>query len=413
MKRVVITGMGVLAPNGNSVGEMWESLCNGRSGIGCVSRFDASSFSSRIGGEVKGFDPGRWISPKEAKRMDRFAQFAVCASRMAVSDAGIDLEREEPQRIAISVGSAIGGIQTIEEQHSLMATRGPQRISPFFIPMILINMAPGLIAMQLKLRGPSYSIVSGCASAAHAIGEAWLRIRSGTADVMITGGSDAAITPLSYAGFCAMKALSTRWNDTPEKGSRPFDRERDGFVLSEGAGIIILEELDHARRRGADIHAELIGYGSSTDAYHMTAPAPGGEGAVACMREALRSAAVNAEDVGYVNAHGTSTVLNDKLETMAVKKVFGPHAGKLAVSSNKSMLGHLQGAAGAVELISTAMTVKEGVIPPTINYENPDPECDLDYVPNVTRDCGVAVAISNSFGFGGHNVTLVVRRFTG
>jgi 3-oxoacyl-[acyl-carrier-protein] synthase II len=279
--------------------------------------------------------------------------------------------------------------------------------------MILINMAPGLIAMQLKLRGPSYSIVSDCASAAHAIGEAWLRIRSGTADVMITGGSDAAITPLSYAGFCAMKALSTRWNDTPEKGSRPFDRERDGFVLSEGAGIIILEELDHARRRGADIHAELIGYGSSTDAYHMTAPAPGGEGAVACMREALRSAAVNAEDVGYVNAHGTSTVLNDKLETMAVKKVFGPHAGKLAVSSNKSMLGHLQGAAGAVELISTAMTVKEGVIPPTINYENPDPECDLDYVPNVTRDCGVAVAISNSFGFGGHNVTLVVRRFTG
>ena len=410
MKRVAITGMGVLAPNGNSVGEMWEALWNGRSGMGRVTDFDISFSPSQIGGEVKGFNPSKWVSPKEAKRMDRFVQFAVAASRMAVSDAGLDLEKEEPQRIAISVGSAVGGIKTIEEQHALMMTKGPQRISPFFIPMILVNMAPGMIAMQLKVRGPAYSIVSGCASAAHSIGEAWLRIRFGEADVMITGGAEAAITPLSYAGFCAMKALSTKWNDTPEKASRPFDRERDGFVLSEGAGILILEELEHAKRRGANIYAELTGYGASMDAYHITAPDPEGEGASACMREALRSAGVNAEDVRYVNAHGTSTKLNDKLESIAIKRAFGRHARKLAVSSNKSMLGHLQGAAGAVELISTILTVKEGIIPPTINYEYPDPECDLDYVPNVARECDVAVAISNSFAFGGHNVTLVVRK---
>lgn len=411
MKRVVITGMGVLAPNGNNVREMWDALCNGRSGIGRVSHFDIRPFPSRIGGEVKRFDPSQWISPKEAKRMDRFVQFAVCASRMAVSDAGLDLEKEDPQRITVSVGSSIGGIKTIEEQHSLMMTKGPNRISPFFIPMIIINMAPAMIAMQLKLKGPSYSIVSGCASSAHAIGEAWLRIKFGVADVTITGGTDAAITPLSYAGFCAMKALSTKRNDAPEKASRPFDGERDGFVLSEGAGIVILEELEHAKRRGANICAELIGYGSSTDAYHMTAPDSKGEGAVACMRAALRNAAVDAADVGYVNAHGTSTRLNDKLETIAIKEVFGPHAGKLAISANKSMLGHLQGAAGGVELISTILTVKNSIIPPTINYEHQDPECDLDYVPNSARECTVAIAISNSFGFGGHNVTLVVRKF--
>jgi 3-oxoacyl-[acyl-carrier-protein] synthase II len=412
MKRVVITGMGVLAPNGNNVSEMWGALCNGRSGISRVTAFDISLHPAQIGGEVKGFDPNTWINAREAKRMDRFAQFAVSASKMAVEDAGLDLEREEPQRIAVSVGSAVGGISTIERQHGLMVTKGPRRVSPFFIPMILVNMAPAMIAMHLKLKGPAYSIVSGCASAAHSIGEAWFRISYGEADVVISGGADAAITPLSYAGFCAMKALSTKRNDSPEKASRPFDRERDGFVLSEGAGIVILEELEHAKRRGANIYAELIGYGSSTDAYHMTVPAPGGEGAVACMIEAMRKAAVNPGDVDYVNAHGTSTRLNDKIESMAIKNAFGRHARKLAISSNKSMLGHLQGAAGVVELISTILTVKEGIIPPTINYEYPDPECDLDYVPNVARECEVNIAISNSFAFGGHNVTLVVRKFT-
>ena len=412
MKRVVITGMGVLAPNGNNVREMWAALCHWRSGISRVTAFYTNPYPAQICGELKGFDPNTWINAKEAKRMDRFAQFAVSASKMAVEDAGLDPEREEPQRITVSVGSAIGGISTIEKQHGLMVTNGPRRISPFFIPMILVNMAPAMIAMHLKLKGPAYSIVSGCSSAAHSIGEAWFRIGYGEADVVISGGAEAAITPLSYAGFCAMKALSTKRNDSPEKASRPFDRERDGFVMSEGAGIVVLEELEHAKRRGANIYAELIGYGSTTDAYHMAVPAPGGEGAAACMIEALRKAAVNPEDVDYVNAHGTSTRLNDKLESMAIKNAFGRHARKLAISSNKSMLGHLQGAAGAVELISTILTIKEGIIPPTINYEYPDPECDLDYVPNVARECEVTIAISNSFGFGGHNVTLVVRKFT-
>lgn len=411
MKRVVITGMGVLAPNGNTVREMWDALCNGRSGIGRVTAFDTRLHAATIGGEVKGFDPHRWIHAGDARRMDRFAQFAVSASAMAAGDAGLDPEREDPRRIAVSVGSAVGGIGTIEKQHGLMLTRGPRRVSPYFIPMMLVNMAPAMIAMHLRLKGPAYSIVSGCASAAHAIGEAWLRIRHGEADVALAGGAEAAITPLSYAGFCAMRALSTKRNDSPEKACRPFDRERDGFVLSEGAGIVVLEELGRAKRRGANIYAELIGYGSSTDAYHVVLPDPGGNGAVACMREALRSAAVAPGDVGYVNAHGTSTRLNDKLESMAIKSAFGRHARKLAVSSNKSMLGHLQGAAGAVELIGTILTVRAGIIPPTINYEHPDPECDLDYVPNVARECEVAVAISNSFGFGGHNVTLVVRNY--
>lgn len=411
MKRVVITGMGALAPNGNTVREMWDALCNGRSGVSRVTAFDASPYPARIGGEVKGFDPHAWIHAKEARRMDRFAQFAVSASKMAIADAGLDLEREEPQRIAVSVGSAVGGIGTIEKQHALMVSKGPRRVSPFLIPMMLANMAPAMIAMQLKLKGPAYSIVSGCSSAAHSIGDAWFRISHGDADVVISGGAEAAITPLSYAGFSAMKALSTKRNDSPEKASRPFDRERDGFVLSEGAGIVILEELEHAKRRGANIRAELIGYGSSTDAYHVTVPTPGGEGAAACMTEALRKAAVNPVEVGYVNAHGTSTVVNDKVETAAIKKTFGSHSKRLAISSNKSMLGHLQGAAGGVELISTILAVREGIIPPTINYEYPDPECDLDYVPNVARERDVAIAISNSFGFGGHNVTLVVRRF--
>ncbi|MEI6633782.1 MAG: beta-ketoacyl-ACP synthase II [Chlamydiota bacterium] len=410
MRRVVITGMGALAPNGNNAQEMWDALCNGRSGIGPVTSFDASAFPTRFGGEVKGFDAGKYVSPKEARRMDRFVQFAVAAAKMAVEDSGLDLQAQDPQRIGVIVGSGIGGIKTIEDQHTLMVTKGPQRISPFFIPMLIVNMAPGMIAIQLKVKGPNCCIVSACASAAHSIGDAALMISAGNADLMIAGGSEAAVTPLAFAGFCALKALSTR-NDAPERASRPFERDRDGFVMAEGAGIVLLEELDHARKRGARIYAELVGYGSSADAYHMTAPAPGGEGAANCIRMAIRNAGVNPGDVDYVNAHGTSTEFNDKCETQAIKAIFGDHARKLPVSSNKSMFGHLLGAAGGVELISTVFTIIHGIIPPTINYENPDPECDLDYVPNTAREQKVKVAISNSFGFGGHNATLAVRKF--
>ena len=413
MRRIVITGMGALAPNGNSVQEMCESLRNGRSGVGRVTAFDASLLTSQIGGEVKDFDPKLWINPKEARRMDRFVQFAVAVSKMAVDDAGLDLEKHDFRRIGVIIGSGIGGIRTIEKQHSLMIEKGPQKISPFFIPMLITNMAPGMVAMQLGMKGPNCCVVSACATAAHSIGEAYLMLRYGAADAMVAGGTEAAITLLGYAGFCALKALSTQRNDTPEKASRPFDRERDGFIMSEGAGVVILEELEHARKRGAKIYSELIGYGSSADAYHMTAPAPGGEGAARCMRMALDKAGVNPEEIDYLNAHGTSTALNDKFETMAIKDVFGEHARKLPISSNKSMLGHLLGAAGGVELISTISTINNGVIPPTINYEFPDPDCDLDYVPNTAREQDVKIAISNSFGFGGHNCSLVVRKFEG
>lgn len=405
--------MGALAPNGNSVQEMCESLRNGRSGVGRVTAFDASLLTSQIGGEVKDFDPKLWINPKEARRMDRFVQFAVAVSKMAVDDAGLDLEKHDFRRIGVIIGSGIGGIRTIEKQHSLMIEKGPQKISPFFIPMLITNMAPGMVAMQLGMKGPNCCVVSACATAAHSIGEAYLMLRYGAADAMVAGGTEAAITLLGYAGFCALKALSTQRNDTPEKASRPFDRERDGFIMSEGAGVVILEELEHARKRGAKIYSELIGYGSSADAYHMTAPAPGGEGAARCMRMALDKAGVNPEEIDYLNAHGTSTALNDKFETMAIKDVFGEHARKLPISSNKSMLGHLLGAAGGVELISTISTINNGVIPPTINYEFPDPDCDLDYVPNTAREQDVKIAISNSFGFGGHNCSLVVRKFEG
>ncbi len=410
VRRIVITGVGALAPNGNNAREMWESLCEGKSGISRISSFDPTPFPTQIGGEVKGFDPKVWINPKEARRMDRFVQFAVAVAKMAVTDSGLDLQKEDLGRIGVVVGSGIGGISTIEEQHTLMVTKGPQRISPFFIPMLIVNMAPGMIAMQLGVKGPNCCIVSACASAAHSIGEAMLMIRFGDADAIIAGGTEAAVTPLGIAGFCALKALSTR-NDAPEKASRPFDKERDGFVMSEGAGVVILEELEHAKKRNARIYAELIGYGSTADAYHMTAPAPGGEGAAACMRMAVKSAGLNPEDVDYINAHGTSTGLNDKYETMAIKNVFKDHAKKLAVSSNKSMFGHLLGAAGGVELISTVFTLNHGIIPPTINYEYPDPECDLDYVPNSAREQSVKIAMSNSFGFGGHNSSLMVRKF--
>jgi len=410
VRRVVVTGVGALAPNGNNARDMWDALCNGRSGIAPVTSFDARVFPTRFGGEVKGFDPSKYVGPKEARRMDRFVQFAVAAAKMAVEDSGIDLQRQDASRIGVIVGSGIGGIKTIEDQHTLMVTKGPQRISPFFIPMLIVDMASGMIAIQLKLKGPNCCIVSACASASHAIGDAYLTITAGNADLMLAGGSEAAVTPLGFAGFCALKALSTR-NDDPAGASRPFERDRDGFVMAEGAGVVLLEELGHARRRGARIYAELIGYGASADAYHMTAPAPGGEGAAACIGMALRNARLSPADVDYINAHGTSTQFNDKCETLAVKTVFGDLARALPISSNKSMFGHLLGAAGGVELISTVFTITHGVIPPTINYEHPDPECDLDYVPNTAREQKVRVAISNSFGFGGHNATLAVRKF--
>jgi len=413
VRRVVVTGMGALAPSGNNVKEMWDSLCKGKSGIARISSFDPSPFPTQIGGEVKNFDPTKFgLNHKEARRMDRFVQFAVAVSRMAVEDSGMDLQKENPLRVGVVVGSGIGGISTIEKQHTLMVTEGPHKISPFFIPMLIVNMAPGMVAMQLGAKGPNCCIVSACASAAHSIGEAARVIRFGDADVIIAGGTEAAVTPLGIAGFCALKALSTR-NDAPEKASRPFEKDRDGFVMAEGAGVVILEELEHARKRNARIYAELIGYGATADAYHMTAPAPGGEGAAACMRMAVETAHVNPDQLDYVNAHGTSTDLNDKYETMAIKDVFGAHAKKLPISSNKSMFGHLLGAAGGVELISTILTLTHDILPPTINYETPDPECDLDYVPNVARQQKVRVAISNSFGFGGHNAALVVRKFEG
>ncbi|MDD5556277.1 MAG: beta-ketoacyl-ACP synthase II [bacterium] len=412
MRRVVITGIGAIAPNGGTAAEMWDALVHGRSGVARVTAFDPSPFPSQMGGEVKGFDPSAWIAPKEAKRMDRFVQFAVAVSKMAVEDSGLDLGREDLERIGVIVGSGIGGISTIEEQHGLMIEKGPGRISPFFIPMLIVNMAPGMVAMQLKLKGPNCCVVSACASGAHSIGEAFLHIRNDDADVIVAGGTEAAVTPLGYAGFCALKALSTR-NDAPERASRPFEKDRDGFIMAEGAGVVILEELEHARRRGARIYAELTGYGSTADAFHMTAPAPDGEGAAACMRMAIAKARVNPGEVDYINAHGTSTELNDKFETVAIRQVFGEHAPRVPVSSNKSMFGHLLGAAGGVELISTVLTITHGIIPPTINYETPDPECDLDYVPNAARERAVDVAMSNSFGFGGHNCSLVVRRFDG
>ena len=412
-RRVVITGMGVLAPNGNSVSEMWDSLVNGRSGITAVTAFDATGYPSRIGGQVKNFDPAAWTGAKQARRMDRFVQFAIAVSKMAVEDAGLDLDKEDLQRIGVIVGSGIGGIKTIEDQHSLMVRKGPGKISPFFIPMLIVNMAPGTVAMELGLRGPNFCVVSACATASHAIAEAYSMLKLGGADVMLAGGTEAAITALGYAGFCSLKALSTRRNDRPEEASRPFDAERDGFVMSEGAGVIVMEEMERAVKRGARIYAEMIGFGASADAYHMTAPAPGGVGAAACMRMALRNAEISPEEVGYINAHGTSTQLNDKFETMAVKDVFGEHARRVPMSSIKSMIGHLLGAAGGVELISTILTVERGIIPPTINYENPDPECDLDYVPNTAREREVRVAFSNSFGFGGHNATVVVKKFEG
>jgi 3-oxoacyl-[acyl-carrier-protein] synthase II len=410
MRRVVITGMGVVSPVGIGLEAFWNSLCQGASGVGKITRFDASAYPVQIAAEVKGFDPLQYIERKDLKRMDLFIQFALAAAVMSAEDSGLAFDSRDSHRIGVLVGSGMGGLWTIEEQHKVLLTRGPNRITPYFIPSLITNLASGQISIRLGAKGPNSCVSTACATGTHAVGESFKIIQRGAADVMIAGGCESTITPLAIAGFSAMRALSTR-NDEPEKASRPFDAKRDGFVIGEGAGILVLEELNHALSRGARIYAEVSGYGMSGDAYHITATSPGGEGAVRCMQMALEDAGVMPEEVDYINAHGTSTEHNDNAETQAIKTVFRDHAYKLPVSSIKSMIGHLLGAAGAAEAIATALSIKEGVIPPTINYEYPDPECDLDYVPNRARRAEVRCALTNSFGFGGTNACLVLKRF--
>lgn len=404
--------MGAVTPIGNDVPTFWRNLVAGRSGISRIDAFDVSQYPVQIAGQVRDFDPGQYVDPREARRLDRYAQFAVAAAVQAVRDAGLEITPENGERVGVYIGSGVGGIHTLLENYRTLLERGPRRVSPTVVPMMIANMAAGQVSILFGAKGPNLAPVSACATGTHAIGDSYKLIQRGAADVMIAGGSEAAIVDLALAGFSNAKALSTR-NDEPERASRPFDAERDGFVMSEGAGVVVLESLEHAKARGARIYAEIIGYGMSGDAYHIVAPEPEGNGAFRAMREALADAGIRPEDVDYINAHGTSTDLGDKLETLAIKKAFGDHARKVAISSNKSMIGHLLGAAGAVEAIATILTIQDGVIPPTINLEHPDPECDLDYVPNVAREAPVRVAISNSFGFGGHNATIVLRRFDG
>ena len=408
-RRVVITGMGVLTPLGCELEVFWQNLLAGRSGIGLVTRFDTTDFDCKIGGEVKDFKPEDFMPIKETRRTDRFTQFACGAARKAVADSGIDMTKLDADRVGVLIGSGIGGMETIEDQVGTLLQKGPRRVSPFMIPMLIVNMASGYVSMLLGAKGPNLAVVSACATATHALGEAARAIVHNDADIMIAGGTEAAITKMGYAGFCAMKALSTR-NSEPERASRPFDAQRDGFVMGEGAGVCILESLEHARKRHAKIYCEIAGYGITGDAYHMSAPAPEGEGAARSMAMALRHARLNPDEIDYLNAHGTSTPVGDKCETQAIKTVFGPHAKELAVSSTKSMTGHLLGAAGAVETAVCALAIRDNIVPPTINYENPDPECDLDYVPNKARQINVRACVNNSLGFGGHNATLIVRR---
>ncbi len=409
-QRVVVTGVGAVTPVGNTAREFWAAVCEGRSGIAPIAAFDASRLDVRIAGEIKGFDPLRVVDKKDVKKMDRFIHLALAAGVDAVEDAKIDFDRVDPTRAGCLVGSGIGGIFSILEWHKVLLEKGPGRISPFFIPAVIVNMASGQLSIRYKLKGPNSAVITACATGNHAIGDAFRLIQRGDADLMLAGGSEAMINELCVAGFCSMKALSTR-NDEPERASRPFDAGRDGFVCGEGAGVLVLERLDHARRRGARIYGEVVGYGMTADAHHMTAPDPDGDGATRAMAHALADGGLAPESVGYINAHGTSTPYNDKTETLAIKRVFGGHAPKLAISSTKSMIGHLLGAAGGVEAIVTVLALHHGILPPTINYEVPDPECDLDYIPNAARKAQVEVALSNGFGFGGTNATLAFRRF--
>ncbi len=412
-RRVVITGLGVVTPLGHELDRFWTYLLEGRCGVGPITLFDPAPYDTRIAAEVRDLDAvSAFPSAKDERRTDRYEKFGIAAAHRALLDSGLDLERVDRDQVGVILGSGIGGLATTEEQHKILLQRGPGRLSPFMIPMLILNMASGLFSMYHGLRGPNLATCSACATAAHAIGEAWRTIKMGDAQVMFAGGSEAIITPPGIGGFCAMKAMSTR-NDEPARASRPFDRDRDGFVMGEGAGVIVLEELEHARARGARIYCELVGYGNTADAHHMTAPAPGGEGAARCMRMALRSAGLTPGDVTYINAHGTSTPQGDVCETRAIKTVFGEHARRLAVSSTKGATGHMLGAAGAVEMVVCVKAIETGAVPPTINLDHPDPECDLDYVPHTARELPVRVAVNNSFGFGGHNACLVARQFTG
>lgn len=408
-RRVVVTGMGALAPNGNDLESFWAALLSGRSGIGPITRFDTSRHEVKIAGEVKGFDPEAALDRKEVRRNDPFTHYAVYVAAQAFAHTGLDMDKTDPERVGVIFGSGIGGIQTHEAQHTVLMEKGPDRISPFYVPMMISDMAPGMISMKLGAKGPNYATVSACASAAHAIGEAARKIQYGEAEVMITGGSEAAVSPIAIAGFASAKTLSTR-NDEPERASRPFDAQRNGFVMGEGGGALVLEELEHARRRGAEIWGEFLGLGFTADAYHQTSMAPGGEGGVRAVRIALKDAGLAPEDIGYINAHGTSTTLGDSQETAAIKAVFGAHARRCPVSSTKSMTGHLLGAAGGIEAVFSAMAVREQIAPPTANLATPDPACDLDYVPNTARPMSIGVALSNSFGFGGTNGTLLFTR---
>jgi len=408
---VVVTGMGMMSPLGHNVAETWQKLVEGASGVACVTRFDAGAFSTRIAAEVKGFVPEDYMDRKDAKRNDRFVQLGIAAAKEAVADARLDWNVVDPDRVGVIIGSGIGGIETFENQHKTYLERGPDRVSPFFIPMMISNMASGQVSIHTGAKGPNFTTVSACTSSANALGEALRLLQHRDADVIIAGGTEATITPMAFAGFCSMKAMSTR-NDQPQRASRPFDRDRDGFVMGEGAAVLILEREEHARRRGAPIVCEIAGYGASGDAYHITSPTPGGDGAARSMERALLDAGLSPSDVQYINAHGTSTPPNDRTETTAVKRVFGEHAQRVMLASTKSMTGHLLGAAGAMEAAVCSLVIAKGVVPPTINYENPDPECDLDCVPNRAREVRVTVALSNSMGFGGHNATLAFRAMT-
>ncbi len=410
MKRVVVTGVGAVTPVGNTAEEFWAALIAGKSGIGPITRFDTTGFPTRIAGEVRGFEPLKYIDKKDDRKFDPFLKYAIACAVMAVEDAGLKVDTVDGARFGVLVGSGIGGIGTLLESHVTLLEKGIDRVSPFFIPMLIINMASGLISMRFGAKGPNSSVVTACATGNHAIGDAMKIIQRGDADVMIAGGAEAIILPLTIAGFCQMKAMSTR-NDEPTKASRPFDAERDGFVCGEGGGLVVLESLEHAVKRDARIYAEVIGYGMTGDAHHMTAPDPEGDGAARAMAAALRDAAVGTSAVGYINAHGTSTPYNDKFETIAIKRIFGEHARKLAVSSTKSMTGHLLGAAGGIEAIATVFAIHHGILPPTVNYEKPDPDCDLDYIPNQARKQDVEVALSNAFGFGGTNATLAFKKY--
>ena len=412
-RRVVVTGMGVVTPLGNDLDTFWQNLITSQCGIDKISAFDTSAFATQIAGEVKNFDPTpAFPSPKEIRRTDRYSQFGIYAGWSALKDSGLELEKENLDEVGVFLGSGIGGLATTSEQHKILLERGPGRMSPFTIPMLIGNMASGLISMYFNLRGPNFATCSACATANHAIGEAWRTIKAGDASVMFAGGSEAAVIPIGIGGFCAMRAMSTR-NDNPKHASRPFDKDRDGFVMGEGAGVLVLEELEHAKKRGAKIYCEISGYGNTADAHHLTSPSPGGEGAARCMKMALRTGGLNLEDVNYINAHGTSTPVGDIAETQAIKSVFGEHAKKLAVSSTKGATGHMLGAAGAVEMAACALAIKNSIVPPTINLQNPDPECDLDYVPNTAREMPVNAIVNNSFGFGGHNSTIAAKKFVG